>query len=139
MIILNEANRLKQFVSNKLGVELPKGGYKHPNNVNNSTAFFNDMDTSLTSYNLNRFHTPNDVKENPDFFQYCDSHNLPYRVADDNDKLHRLHRGINQPYSTRFRKDELMKTYGDKLTHKYEKQRGLFTDKERAEAQAARE
>ena len=105
MIILNEANRIKQHVADKFGLKLPKGGLAHSSNFNS-----------------------------PDFERYKkDEFKLFDRVYDltDGDKVRttknsKLHNSINMRSSKHpernLRKKALMKRYGDKLTHKYDKQ-----------------
>ena len=102
MIILNEANRIKQHVADKLGIKLPKGGLAH-------SANFNSPDKE-------RY-----VKDELKLFDRVYDLTHGYKP-----KHPSLHNSINMRSSKHpehnLRKTKLMKRYGDKLTHKYDKQ-----------------
>ena len=161
MIILHEANRFKQYLADKFGIKLPKGGTK---NTNNLPMQGNDYELSVLAKALPSSMTLDERKKFHDLVDFSNHHNIHLPPTIDEHKQN-LHERIN--FKSRFplrntaqyHKTDMMHDYGDKLTHKYDKQstptpeveapkstnkpvttqRSLFTDKERAEAQAARE
>ena len=161
MIILHEANRFKQYLADKFEIKLPKGGTK---NTNNLPMRGNDYGLSGLAKALPSSMTLDERKKFHDLVDFSNHHNIHLPPTIDEHKRN-LHERIN--FKSRFplrntaqyHKTDMIHDYGDKLTHKYDKQstptpeveapkstnkpvttqRGLFTDKERAEAQAARE
>ena len=161
MIILHEANGFKQYLADKFEIELPKGGSK---NTSNLPMQGNDYDLSRLAKALPSSMTLDERKKFHDLVDFSNHHNIHLPPTIDEHKRN-LHESIN--FKSRFplrntaqyHKTDMIHDYGNKLTHKYDKQstptpeveapkstnkpvttqRGLFTDKERAEAQAARE
>ena len=161
MIILHEANRFKQYLADKFEIKFPKGGTK---NTTNLPMQGNDYELSGLAKALPSSMTLDERKKFHNLVDFSNHHNIHLPPTIDEHKRN-LHERIN--FKSRFplrntaqyHKTDMIHDYGDKLTHKYDKQstptpeveapkstnkpvttqRSLFTDKERAEAQAARE
>ena len=126
MIILNEANRIKQHIADKLGIELPKGGLINPNNteLDDREKFRKARkDEDRVNTGVRRLTEPYNPKKNYAWHlgkEYADKHNLPISLAPDKEDLHRR---INDRIkgALHLDKEAMMDEYKDKLTHKYGK------------------
>ena len=124
MIILHEANRFKQYLADKFEIKLPKGGTK---NTTNLPMQGNDYGLSGLAKALPSSMTLDERKKFHDLVDFSNHHNIHLPPTIDEHKRD-LHERIN--FKSRFplrntaqyHKTDMIRDYGDKLTHKYDKQ-----------------